>query len=370
MSYKEEQGLDKQFNAEEIEIRCDKFWSENEIYKYDSTQPRDNSFVIDTPPPTVSGSLHIGHIFSYTQTDVIARYQRMQGKSVFYPIGWDDNGLPTERRVQNYYNIACNPKIAYDPNFKPVHIENSKEERKEVSRKNFIEACETLTAEDEKIFENVFRRIGHSYDWNLTYSTISPSSIKIAQESFLDLYNKGKLVAVEAPIMWDVTFKSAVSQAEVEDKEMEGFFHDIRFSVKDSDETFTIATTRPELLAACLAIVAHPDDERYKHLFGKTAIVPLFNIPVPIVASEHAEKEKGTGIMMVCTFGDAADVAWWKKSGLPIKQIIGQDGKILDITYGEGVFETLNKEEAQKNFSQIIGLPAHIAKKKVAEMLK
>lgn len=370
MSYKEEQGLDKQFNAEEIEIRCDKFWSENEIYKYDSTQPRDNSFVIDTPPPTVSGSLHIGHIFSYTQTDIIARYQRMLGKSVFYPIGWDDNGLPTERRVQNYYNIACNPKVAYEPNFKPVHIENNKEERKEISRKNFIEACETLTAEDEKIFENVFRRIGHSYDWNLTYSTISPSSIKIAQSSFIDLYNKGKLVAVEAPIMWDVTFKSAVSQAEVEDKEMEGFFHDIRFSVKDSDETFTIATTRPELLAACLAIVAHPDDERYKHLFGKTAIVPLFNIPVPIVASEHAEKDKGTGIMMVCTFGDAADVAWWKKSGLPIKQIIGQDGKILDITYGEGVFETLNKEEAQKNFNQIIGLPAHVAKKKVAEMLK
>ena len=326
--------------------------------------------MIDTPPPTVSGSLHIGHIFSYTQTDIIARYQRMQGKSVFYPIGWDDNGLPTERRVQNYYNIACNPKVAYDPAFKPVHVENAKDERKEISRKNFIEACETLTAEDEKIFENVFRRIGHSYDWNLTYSTISPSSIKISQASFLDLYKKGKVVAVEAPIMWDVTFKSAVSQAEVEDKEMEGFFHDIRFSVKDSDETFTIATTRPELLAACLAIVAHPDDERYKHLFGKTAVVPLFDIPVPIVPSEHAEKDKGTGIMMVCTFGDAADVAWWKKSGLPIKQIIGLDGKIMNITYGEGVFNTLNKEEAQKNFSQIIGLPAHIAKKKVAEMLK
>ena len=265
MSYKEEQGLDSQFNAEEIEKRCDAYWSANEVYKYDATQSRDNSFVIDTPPPTVSGSLHIGHIFSYTQTDIIARYQRMQGKSVFYPIGWDDNGLPTERRVQNYYNIACNPKVAYNPNFKPVHIENSKDERKEISRKNFIEACETLTAEDEKIFENVFRRIGHSYDWNLTYSTISPTSIKISQASFLDLYKKGKVVAVEAPIMWDVTFKSAVSQAEVEDKEMEGYFHDIRFSVKDSDETFTIATTRPEFLAACLAIVAHPDDSLHAH---------------------------------------------------------------------------------------------------------
>ena len=340
MSYKETKTLDNRINLPEIENNCKAFWQETNVYRYDNTKSRQETFIVDTPPPTVSGSLHIGHIFSYTQTDIIARYQRMLGKSVFYPIGWDDNGLPTERRVQNYYNIACNPKVAYDQNFKPVHIENSKEERKEISRKNFIEACETLTAEDEKIFENVFRRIGHSYDWNLTYS-ISPSSIKIAQESFLDLYNKGKLVAVEAPIMWDVTFKSAVSQAEVEDKEMEGFFHDIRFSVKDSDETFIIATTRPELLAACLAIVAHPEDERYKHLFGKTAIVPLFNIPVPIVASEHAEKEKGTGIMMVCTFGDAADVAWWKKSGLPIKQIIGQDGKILDITYGEGVFETL-----------------------------
>ncbi len=370
MSYKEEPSLDKQFNAEEIEKRCDAYWSANEIYKYDATQSRDNSFMIDTPPPTASGSLHIGHIFSYTQTDIIARYQRMQGKSVFYPIGWDDNGLPTERRVQNYYNIACNPKIPYDPAFKPVHNDNNKNEHQEISRKNFIEACETLIAEDEKVFENVFRRIGHSYDWNLTYSTISPTSIKISQASFLDLYQKGKVVAVEAPIMWDVTFKSAVSQAEVEDKEIEGFFHDIRFSIKDSDETFIIATTRPELLASCLAVVAHPDDKRYKHLFGKTAIVPLFDIPVPIVPSEHAEKDKGTGIMMVCTFGDAADVAWWKKSGLPIKQIIGLDGKIMNITYGEGAFNTLNKEKAQKNFNQIIGLPTHIAKKKVADMLK
>ena len=370
MSYKEEQGLDKQFNSQDIENRCDAYWSKNEIYKYDASQPRDNTFIVDTPPPTVSGSLHIGHIFSYTQTDIIARYQRMQGKSVFYPIGWDDNGLPTERRVQNYYNITCNPKVAYNPDFKPVHIENNKEDLVEISRKNFIEACETLTEEDEKIFENVFRRAGHSYDWNLKYSTISPQSIKISQASFLDLYKKGKVKAVEAPIMWDVTFKSAVSQAEVEDREKEGYFHDIRFSVKDSDETFIIATTRPEFLSACLAIVAHPDDERYKHLFGKTAIVPLFDIPVPIVPSEHAEKDKGTGIMMVCTFGDAADVAWWKKSGLPIKQIIGLDGKIMNITYGEGAFTTLNKEKAQKNFNQLIGLPAHVAKKKVAEMLK
>ncbi len=369
MSYKKEQGLDTAFNAEEIEKRCDEFWSETQVYKYDTTKSRENTFMIDTPPPTVSGSLHIGHIFSYTQTDIIARYQRMQGKSVFYPIGWDDNGLPTERRVQNYYNITCNPKIAYDKDFSPVHIENPKEPFKEVSRKNFIEACEALTYQDEKIFEDVFRRIGHSYDWNLIYSTISPSSIKIAQASFLDLYKKGKANAVEAPIMWDVTFKSAVSQAEVEDKEVDGFFHDIRFSVENSDDTFIIATTRPEFLSACLAIVAHPDDERYQHLFGKNAIVPLFDIPVPIMASEHAEKDKGTGIMMVCTFGDSADVAWWKKSGMPIKQIIGLDGKILNITYGEGVFNTINKENAQKHFNQIIGLPAHVAKKKVAQML-
>ena len=368
--YKETQTLDDKYDAITIENRCKHFWEENKIYQYDASKSREETFMVDTPPPTVSGSLHIGHIFSYTQTDVIARFQRMMGRTVFYPIGWDDNGLPTERRVQNYFNIACNPNLPYDPNFKPAHIENDKSLRKEVSRKNFIEACEILTASDEKIFEDVFKNIGHSYDWELKYTTIGNDTIKVSQESFIDLYEKGHIQSVEAPTMWDTTFKSAVAQAEVEDREVEGFFHDLKFKVEDSDETFIISTTRPELLPACLSIVAHPDDERYKHLFGKNAIVPLFDIPVQIVPSEHAEIDKGTGIMMVCTFGDSADVAWWKRSGLPLKQIIDTDGRMMDIKYGEYPFVSLNPEHANQNYSQLAGLTIKQAKVKIVEMLK
>jgi len=370
MNYKLDKKLDDKYSSHEIENRCMKFWEEAQVYKYNPDAPRNNTYAIDTPPPTVSGSLHIGHISSYTQTDVIARFNRMQGKSVFYPIGWDDNGLPTERRVQNYYNINCNPNVPYENHFKPVHDEKDKSPRKDISRQNFIEVCEVLTHEDEKIFENIFRRIGHSYDWSLKYSTINKKSIEISQRSFLDLVKKGKAQSVEAPTMWDVTFQSAIAQAEVEDKEIEGHFHNIKFTVDGDNASFTIATTRPELLAACIAIVAHPDDERYKKLFGKKAIVPLFDAPVPIIASEHAEKEKGTGIMMVCTFGDAADVAWWKQSGLAIKQIIGLDGKIIDIEYGKGAFETINPEKAQANFKQLVNLTVKKAKEHIVQMLR
>ncbi len=370
MAYKTQKELDARLDIRAVEDRCMEYWDKTNTYAYDATASRADSFVIDTPPPTVSGSLHIGHIFSYTQTDLIARFQRMCGKSVFYPIGWDDNGLPTERRVQNYYNIACNPKLPYDDAFTPVHNPDDKSPRREVSRRNFIDACKTLSEQDEKIFEGVFRRIGHSYDWNLKYTTIGDNAIKLSQESFIDLLNAGHTRSVYAPTMWDVTFKSAIAQAEIEDREVAGHFHDLQFRVQDSDKTFTIATTRPELLPACIAIVAHPDDERYADLFGKNAIVPLFDAVVPIVPSEHAEMDKGTGIMMVCTFGDAADVAWWKQSGLPIKQIIGLDGRLMNIEYGTGAFETLNVAKARENYAQLAGLTAADAKRKIVEMLR
>lgn len=370
LKYKETKKLDDKFNATEIENRAIRFWEENNVYAFDKTDSRENTFVVDTPPPTVSGSLHIGHIFSYTQTDVMVRYNRMKGKSVFYPIGWDDNGLPTERRVQNYYNIACNPEISYDKNFKPVHDPKNEGGRKEVSRQNFIEACEALTTMDEKAFEDIFRHIGHSYDWSLKYTTIGKKAISESQKSFLDLVKKGMVYSVEAPTMWDITFQSAIAQAEIEDRETPGFFHDIEFKIADSDKTFTIATTRPEFLPACIAVVAHPDDERYQAFFGKKAIVPLFDIPVPIVPSEHAEKDKGTGIMMVCTFGDAADVAWWKQSGLPIKQIIGLDGRIIDVDYGKAPFVSLNPEKAKENFSKIAGLKVKDARAQIVDLLR
>lgn len=368
--YKQTKALDDKFNSEAIENRCMQYWEENNVYAYDKNASRENTYVVDTPPPTVSGSLHIGHIMSYTHTDVTVRWQRMNGKSIFFPIGWDDNGLPTERRVQNYYGVACNPDLPYDSNFKPEHVENV-QQLKEISRKNFVETCALLTDNDEKVFENIFRKIGHSYDWSLKYSTISPLAIKVSQESFLDLVKKGLCHSVESPTMWDIDFQSAVAQAEIEDREMSSFFHDIRFGVEGEPDTyFTIATTRPEFLPACIAVVAHPDDERYKKYFGKKAIVPLFDIPVPIVPSEHAEMDKGTGIMMVCTFGDAADVAWWKQSGLPIKQIIGKDGCIIRQEYGEGNFVSLNVAKAKKYYDEIAGLPVKKARAKIVDFLR
>ena len=369
-NYKTQKGLDNKLDFAAMEQRCVDFWQVNNVYAYDKDAPRDNTYVVDTPPPTVSGSLHIGHIMSYTHTDITVRWQRMNGKAIFYPIGWDDNGLPTERRVQKYYGISCDPDLPYDENFVPEHVEDVKELRP-VSRRNFIETCNLLTQNDEKVFEDIFHRIGHSYDWNLVYSTISPQAIKVSQKSFLELVNKGFCKIVEAPTMWDIDFQTAVAQAEIEDREMASFFHDIKFGIEgEPDAFFTIATTRPEFLPACIAVVAHPDDERYKKYFGKTAIVPLFNIPVPIVPSEHAEPDKGTGIMMVCTFGDAADVAWWKQSGLPVKQIIGKDGCLIPLEYGTGNFVSLNAEKAREYYDKLAGLTVKKARAQIVEFLR
>ncbi|MDR1696792.1 MAG: valine--tRNA ligase [Rickettsiales bacterium] len=328
--------LDK-FDARAIEDKFIKSWESDGVYKFDPARPRSDTFAIDTPPPTVSGSLHMGHVMGYAQTDFIARYQRMCGKNVFFPIGWDDNGLPTERRVQNYFNIKCDPSLPYDPDFKPEHLEKFDTPQVPVSRRNFIDACNILIAMDERAFEDVWRRLGYSYDWSSCYSTISDIAISHAQNAFIKFYKGGNAKSIDAPTMWDTTFQTAVAQAEIEDREIAGFFHDIKFTVEPNHQQpatsnhFTIATTRPEFLPACIAVVAHPDDDRYKHLFGKNATVPLFGFSVPIMASEHADPEKGTGIMMVCTFGDAEDVKFWKTHGLPLKQIIGRDGRIINV---------------------------------------
>lgn len=359
--------IPEKYDHLQIEEKWGQRWSQLGLYSWDSKRPRNETFVIDTPPPTVSGSLHVGHVFSYTQTDVIARFQRMKGKNIFYPMGWDDNGLPTERRVQNYFNIRCDPSVPYDPNWKVEKFEDEKTP-KIISRQNFIEACSILTKEDEAVFEQLWRRLGLSIDWSQQYATIDHHCRKISQLSFLDLFEKNQAYNAEAPTTWDVDFKSAVAQAEIEDREIPGAFHDIRFAVEGGEE-FVIATTRPELLASCIAVVAHPDDERYKGLFGKNAITPLFHSPVPIRSAEHANPEKGTGILMVCTFGDLNDVEWWKQSGLPMKQIIGLEGRILPITYGEGPFVSQNVPEAQKNFTQIARLTVKQAQKKMVELL-
>src|SRR5215218_1668102 len=278
---------------EGLEARWMAGWEADGVYRFDRSRPRSDVYSIDTPPPTVSGSLHVGHVFSFTHTDVIARFQRMRGRAVFYPMGWDDNGLPTERRVQNYYGVRCDPSLAYDPDFKAP--DTPPKPPISVSRPNFIELCNRLTVEDEKAFEALWRYLGLSVDWSMTYATIGSRAQRVSQLAFLHLLERGLAYQVEAPTLWDIDFKTAVAQAELEDREMPGAYHRIRFGAA-GDTTVEIDTTRPELIPACVALVAHPDDERYQPLFGKDVVTPLFGVQVPVKPHHLADPEKGTGV--------------------------------------------------------------------------
>jgi valyl-tRNA synthetase len=322
-----------------LEDKWSKQWEDDGTYRFDRTATRDQVFAIDTPPPTVSGELHIGHVFSYSQTDAIARYQRMAGKKVWYPMGWDDNGLPTERRVQNYFGVRCDPSLPYDPDFTPP-VEGGLSSRQDpvaVSRPNFVELCNRLTATDEQAFENMWRRVGLSVDWSHTYTTVGEAAQRASQRGFLRLLAKGDAYMAEAPTLWDVDFKTAVAQAELEDRETAGAYHQLAFHRPDGSDV-VIDTTRPELLPSCVALVAHPDDERYQPLFGTTVTTPLFGVEVPIVAHRLAQPDKGTGIAMICTFGDVTDVVWWRELGLPLRSVIGRDGR-LSTTAPDGMPE-------------------------------
>lgn len=358
----------KKYKHLDVEAKWGAQWETDGIYRWQGAANRDEVFSVDTPPPTVSGSLHVGHVYSYTHTDLIARYQRMKGKKIFYPMGWDDNGLPTERRVQNVFGITCDPNLSYDPNWKAEKVKSKSSQQVPVSRQNFIEACMTLTQEDEAAFESLWRQLGLSVDWKLQYATIDERCRRLSQVSFLDLVDKGWVSNHMSPTMWDCEFKTAVAQAELEDREKPGAYHNIEFGVDDGSN-FVIATTRPELLPACIAVVAHPDDERYKPLFGKMATTPLFGATVPILPATHADPEKGSGILMICTFGDVNDVEWWKQSDLPIKEIIGEDGRLKPITFGTAPFDSTNTDLAQKQYEALCGLRPHQARKKIAELL-
>jgi len=312
-----------------VETRWDEAWTAQDLYAFDRTATREQVYSIDTPPPTVSGSLHVGHVFSYTHTDLVARYQRMRGREVFYPMGWDDNGLPTERRVQNYYGVRCDPSLPYDPSFSPPAVGGEAKEQVPISRRNFIELCERLTEEDEQAFETLWRRLGLSVDWSHHYQTIDARARAVSQRAFLRNLARGEAYQAEAPSLWDVTFRTAVAQAELEDRERPGAYHAIAFARSDGLGDVVIETTRPELIPACVALVAHPDDARYAPLFGATVRTPLFGVKVPVKAHHLADPEKGSGIAMICTFGDLTDVTWWRELQLDTRAILGRDGRLL-----------------------------------------
>jgi valyl-tRNA synthetase len=316
--------LDRKYQAAEIEEKWRNLWEEQGVYNYDPNETRENTFVIDTPPPTVSGLLHMGHVFSYTQADFIARFQRMIGKNVFYPMGFDDNGLPTERLVEKVKGVKA----------------------VQVGRQKFIELCEEVVAESEKDFRSLFKSIALSVDWRQEYQTVSERSRKLSQMSFLDLYNKGLLERRYAPSFWDPVDRTAIAQAEIEDKERQSLMHDIKFATKHGEDII-ISTTRPEMLPACVAVLYHPEDGRYKHLKGKHAIVPISLQEVPFVADEEVLQEKGTGLVMCCTFGDIQDIEWWKRHNLPLKQCVDLAGKMCNT----GAYDGLKVEAAR---SQIV----------------
>ena len=302
--------LSDKYNASEREKYWQEFWKEQKTYQWKNDKEKSETFVIDTPPPTVSGVLHMGHVFSYCQADFVARFQRMNGKDVFYPMGFDDNGLPTERLVEKVIG-------------KKAGVFES-----ENGHGSFVNKCREVVEEAEKEFEALFNSIALSVDWEQKYQTISPQSQKISQASFLDLHKKQLVEKKFEPVFWDISDRTALAQADLVDKEVEGVMNYIEFEVEGTGEKIEIMTTRPELLPACVAVMINGDDERYKHLHGKNAITPLFGVKVKIICDELVQLDKGTGIVMCCTFGDETDIRWWKKHSLELKVIIGKDGKI------------------------------------------
>jgi valyl-tRNA synthetase len=319
--------MEKRYSHLEQENKISQHWEEQETFSFKNDGKE--VFSIDTPPPTVSGSLHIGHVFSYTHTDLIARYQRMLGKDVFYPMGFDDNGLPTERFVEKKCGVRGH----------------------EMKRSEFIDLCLKECGLAEKEFEILWKRLGLSIDWSHTYSTISPRVRKISQYSFIDLYKKGLVSRKSEPSLYCTTCTTSVAQAELDSSDVASTFNTIEFS-SESGDPLLIATTRPELLPACVAVFYHPNDERYKKLEGQKATTPVFGKSVPILPDEMADPEKGTGLVMCCTFGDSTDILWWKKHKLPEVKIIDPYGKWTQVA------------------GPLAGMRVHSARKKVLELLE
>ena len=339
-------------------------WDADHTYSFDRTKTREQIFSIDTPPPTVSGSLHMGSVFGYVQTDTIARQRRMLGLELFYPMGWDDNGLATERRVQNYYGVRCDPSLPVDPDFAPPEKPGDREIP--IARQSFVELCDRLVVEDEKKFEELWRTLGLSVDWAMTYTTIGERSRRASQRAFLRMLARDEAYSAEAPTLWDVDDRTAVAQAELEDRETNAAYHSLTFRGVDGGENIVIETTRPELLPACVALVAHPDDARYAGRFGQTVRTPLFGVAVPVLAHPLADPEKGSGIAMICTFGDTTDVVWWRELQLPLRNVMGRDGRFLPAPPEWG---TDVDDAAATRYEELAGKNAKQAQRRIVELL-
>jgi valyl-tRNA synthetase len=296
-----------------LEERLDARWSDEGVYRFDRSRTRDQVYSIDTPPPTASGSLHVGHVFSYTHTDTVARYKRMRGLEVFYPMGWDDNGLPTERRVQNYYGVRCDPSLPYDSNYQPPAKPDA-DHQVPISRRNFIELCHGLTQEDEKAFEALFRRLGLSVDWSHSYTTIDDTANECRSARSCATTHAARPYQSEAPSLWDVTFRTAVAQAELEDKERPAPYHALAFH-RDGGDDLLIDTTRPELLAAASRSSRTPTTIATGRCSAPRCARPCSTSRCPSRPPSR-DPEKGTGIAMICTFGDTTDVTWWREAQL------------------------------------------------------
>ena len=332
------------YKFNESEKKWQAFWHASGIYLWNKDEPREKTYIVDTPPPTVSGQLHIGHVYSYTHADFIVRYQRMKGMNIFYPMGFDDNGLPTERLVEKQKKIRANS----------------------VSREEFTAICQEVIEVKEEKFQNLFNRIALSVDWNIKYKTISPLSTKISQMSFLDLMKKEQIYRDSQPMLWDPVDQTALAQADIEDHEKTTFMNEIKFHTEDGLEII-IATTRPELLPACVSVFYHPDDTRYNKLQNQFAISPLFNVRVPLLADDLVDPEKGTGLVMCCTFGDQTDILWWRKHKLPTKIIFTKWGTITDIKFDD---HCLNREKAIQFAAEIAELKIIDARAKTIKILK
>ncbi len=311
------------YNPQEAETRIQKFWEQESIFKFNE-KSKNPIFSIDTPPPTVSGKMHMGHAFSYTQQDFLARYKRMKGFNLFYPFGTDDNGLATERLIEKEKNIKAT----------------------QMSRQEFIDIClKELNTNFRPKYIQDWKRIGMSCDFSLFYTTINKHCQKISQKSFIDLYNQGREYRKEAPTIFCPECQTAIAQVELTDKELTSTFNDVKFKLKNGGEII-IATTRPELLPACVAIFIHPWDKKNKHLLGKKAIVPLFNHEVPILEDKRVSMDKGTGIVMCCTFGDQTDIEWYKAHKLPLKIAITKQGTMTELAQQ---YQGQRIKEARKN---------------------